>query len=260
MGYESDKPMIDFRMPHEDGTVGVTYDEANKPIDTDWPNVQGGDFPSWIWSAYMAEATASAPPCESLEIESELTGIIYNPELSVSTLPPCGYELDQYGFPRGVKPEDFVAVTTTTPPDTQPPSATDQPEGLPVQNGNGNGNRGNRNRQDEDDGGETPPTGPPCVPIDQWLYQRDPGAAPTTDPNATTSSIDPSAPSTDQNGSTTQSTSTTRPAITLPTIRPPGSSQPTDPPTTAPPTSAPDPTEPPDDTSSSSDDDSGGRG
>jgi hypothetical protein len=152
-----------------------------------------------------------------LEVESELTGVIYNNELSITTLPPCGVELDEYGFPRGSGPENFVPVATTTPapPESEPPNAS-QPEGLPVQNnGNGNGNGGDG---DGDGDGETVPTGPPCVPVDQWLYQRDPGAAPTTVAGSTSSSdVDPDAPTTNEDRSTETTPTTRRNPITLPT-------------------------------------------
>ncbi|MCP3989862.1 MAG: penicillin-binding protein [Actinomycetia bacterium] len=174
MGHgQEETPMIDFRKPLAEGETEPPRDGDGDLIDDrGWPNIEGGNFPSMIWADYMAKATAGNPPCASLNISQEFTGARMNQSLSTTTLPPCGVELDQWGWPRGKGPEDFVLVTTTTTtttttaPTTAPPSS--QPDGLSTQD-------------DGDDGSTT--TTAPCIAIDQWVYQANPDAPRPTDPN-----------------------------------------------------------------------------
>ncbi len=206
MGYDGDiqYPMIDFRMPREGGGIDTPKDEQDRYIDNrDWPNVDGGTMPTWIWSAYMAEATALDAPCESLPIETEFPGVRLNQDLSTTTLPPCGVELDGFGFPRGSDPETFRYITTTTaaptttttappttappgtqPPtsDTQPPSSDTQPQGLPLQETT-----------------QPPPqqettTTVRCIAPEQWIYQANPDAPRPTNPDGTPIGGDPNQP------------------------------------------------------------------
>lgn len=228
-------PMIDFRKPLAEGETEPPRDEDGDLIDDrGWPNIEGGNFPSMLWADYMAKATAGAAPCPELNTETEFPGTRLNQDLSTTTLPPCGVELDQWGFPRGNGPDNFVLIPTTTiaPPTSQPPTGQpgqggdDQNQALPVQENNGG-----------------PPSTDPCIAIEEWIYQANPGDRPanpgseTTDPNAP-GSTDPQPPDTEPNGQST--TVTTPPPTTTTTITTTTEPAPTtEPPTSAPQTSAP---------------------
>ena len=222
VGHDGDEetPMIDFRKPLAEGETEPPRDENGELIDDrNWPNIEGGNFPTMLWADYMAKATAGRPPCDSIHISEDFTGAMKNGNLSTTTLPPCGVELDEWGYPRGSGPDDFVLVPTTAPPTTGPPNG--QPEGLTAQ---------------DDGGGGPAPTTAPCVPIDQWVYQADPGgAAPSTDstttvdPNTSTTvpaPTDPNAPTTSPTQPTTATPSTTVPTTAAPTITLPSSTEP----------------------------------
>ncbi|MEL7157490.1 MAG: penicillin-binding transpeptidase domain-containing protein, partial [Actinomycetota bacterium] len=203
-------PMYDFRKPLAEGEVDKPRNEAGELIDDrGWPNIEGGNFPAMIWSDYMKKATAGLPPCPEISTSQEFTGSRLNQDLSTTTLPPCGVELDDFGFPRGNGPEDFILVTTTTAAPTTPPASA--PEGLPVQ----------------DDGDGNPNTTAPCVPLDQWIFQADPEArlTSTTQPGETTVPGQSTQP-----GETTAPDGNTTSSLVLPTTL--GSTAPT---TTAPP-------------------------
>ncbi|MFV0525804.1 MAG: transglycosylase domain-containing protein [Acidimicrobiales bacterium] len=108
VGYPDEKPMIDFRRPLPDGSTGFATDGNGDPIDSrGWPNVQGGNLPTWIWQAYMEAATADKPPCEGLDVSDDFTGSVRNSELTTASLPPCGVLLDDNGQPVGDTPADF---------------------------------------------------------------------------------------------------------------------------------------------------------
>jgi penicillin-binding protein 1A len=138
---ETQYPMIDFRKPRDDGGIGTPKDEQGRYIDDrDWPNIEGGNMPTWIWKAYMQQATAALPPCEPIEVESEFPGVRLNQELSVTTLPPCGVELDRFGYPYGSDPNSFRYLNPTTVPEdsttsssdsTQPTDSTQPPSTRP---------------------------------------------------------------------------------------------------------------------------------
>ena len=206
-------PMYDFRKPlPADGKPPV--DKNGDPVDDpNWRNVEGGNFPAMIWHEYMTRITKDAPPCTELPVQEDFPGTRYNQELSTTTLPPCGVELDKYGFPKGGSPDKFVPITTAP---QQPPTGQGDNQGLPVQEGGG-GDQGYTN----------------CVPIDQWAGQGGTtvvgGPAPTS-PDGSSSTVDPRGPSTvtvpdtiDQNTSTTgRGRSTTLPSFTLPTVTAPG--------------------------------------
>ena len=178
--------MYDFRKPLAEGETEKPRNEEGKLIDDrGWPNIEGGNFPTMIWSNYMAKAMAGKPPCTDLNMEAEFPGARLNQDLSTTTFPPCGVELDQWGFPRGNDPDKFVLVTTTTPPTTAPPTGQPDNDGLPRQ----------------DDEAEAATT-VPCVAIEDWFYQANPDAPRPTDPDAP---VDANGSSTTQQGSTTQS-------------------------------------------------------
>ena len=133
---ETQLPMIDFRKPREDGSINTPKDEQGRYIDDrDWPNIEGGNMPTWIWKDYMQQATAAMPPCAPIEVETEFPGVRMNQELSITTLPPCGVELDRFGYPYGNNPENFrylnpttsSETTTSSPDSTQPPDPS-QPD------------------------------------------------------------------------------------------------------------------------------------
>ena len=212
---EEETHMVDFRKPPpEDGSPRPVDDDGNPIDDRGWPNIEGGNFPTMIWSDYMAKATAGRPPCESLETENEFPGSRLNQDLSTTTLPPCGVELDQYGYPRGKDPDSFVLITTTTAAPPPPTGQDGQPQGLPFQ---------------DDNGDQPADTTAPCIAIDQWIYQANPDA-----PQPTTSDGgDPNAPPA-EGESTTQPSETQPPETQPPTTQPPE----TQPPETQPPTTA----------------------
>jgi len=182
VGYkDGDRIMRDFRKPKPEGEIELDED-GFIPDDRNWTDVAGGNMPSWIWGRFMAKITEGKTPCESLNVDANYDGAILNSELTQATLPPCGVELDQWGFPRGSSPDDFVYIAPTTqapqsvPPGQQPPPQ--QPQNV---------NNGQR-----------------CIPVEQWAFQRDPGFVATTtpstiipiDPNATTEPTGPSTSST----------------------------------------------------------------
>ncbi len=186
---ETQYPMIDFRMPREDGTIATPRNEDGSYVNNrDWADLQGGNMPTWIWSAYMEEVTASLPPCPELVTQDEFPGVRLNQELSTTTLPPCGVELDRWGYPYGDGPDSFRYLTTTTtapptttttappstdPGDTQPPDS--QPQGPPLANTN-EGNEGNQGNEGEPPPESTTSTTAPCVPPELWAVQADPTA------------------------------------------------------------------------------------
>jgi len=188
IGHESERPMIDFRRPKEDGSLGYDVDEEDQPIDDRaWPNLQGGNMPTYIWANYMAAATANMPPCEGLEVSSEFTGEVQNPELSVSTRPPCGVELDDNGFPRGgADPANFIIKSVVAYPTFEPID----PNLDPGQQ------RAEQQRRNEAIQAYQQQYGQPqqgCVPIEVWAQQREPGFVVPTNPN-------PAGPQVDVNG------------------------------------------------------------
>ena len=153
VGHSGDnKYMINFRKPPPEDGSPVPVDEDGIPVnDRGWANVQGGNMPSWIWNRFMTAATAGKPPCQNLELESTYTGQVLNSNLSQVTLPPCGVQLDDYGYPLGGDPESFVYLPTTT---TAPPPTRQGRQPRPQPN---------------------PAPQDPCVPPDLWAMQRDPG-------------------------------------------------------------------------------------
>ncbi|MEM7338149.1 MAG: transglycosylase domain-containing protein [Actinomycetota bacterium] len=231
IGYpEAETSMYDFRKPLEEGQTEKPVDEDGNLIDDrNWPNIEGGNFPTMLWADYMAKATAGRAPCTEIPMSEDFAGTRLNQDLSTTTLPPCGVELDEFGFPYGDGPESFRYITTTTaPPNTQPPNGQpdpDDPQGLTQQN-NGNGN-GNGQQP-------SPPPTDPCIAVEFWARQADPNAPiptnlpgqPSTqdpnqttdpnDPNDTTTTVDPgqSTTVTDPNQSTT--TEDTQPPTTPP--------------------------------------------
>ena len=136
---ETQYPMIDFRKPRDDGGIDTPKDEQGRYIDDrDWPNIEGGNMPTWIWKAYMQQATAAMPPCDPIEVETEFPGVRLNQELSVTTLPPCGVELDRFGYPYGSDPNSFrylepttIPESTTSSTDSSVPPDSSQPESTP---------------------------------------------------------------------------------------------------------------------------------
>ncbi|MFV0259450.1 MAG: transglycosylase domain-containing protein [Acidimicrobiales bacterium] len=121
VGYPDEKPMIDFRRPLPDGSTGFLTDGNGDPIDSrGWPNVQGGNLPTWIWQAYMEAATADKPPCEGLDVSDDFTGSVRNSELITAGLPPCGVLLDDNGQPVGDSPADFQPAASGTQTDCIP--------------------------------------------------------------------------------------------------------------------------------------------
>ncbi|MGF1598789.1 MAG: transglycosylase domain-containing protein [Acidimicrobiales bacterium] len=177
MGHDGPEelPMIDFRKPPPADGSPVPLDDEGFPVDDrNWANIEGGNFPAMFWADYMAKATADRPPCDQLNVDENLTGSLLNQDLSTTTLPPCGVELDQYGYPKGSGPEDFVVVTTAPPASTPPGS---QPEGLPRQ----------------EDGSSTVQV--PCVPLNEWAAQGSGGG-----PGAASSMVDESSTSTAATG------------------------------------------------------------
>jgi membrane peptidoglycan carboxypeptidase len=229
-------PMIDYLRPRTDGGFGFETDGEGNPIDDrGWPNIEGGNFPTWIWKAFMAEATANAPPCEGLELSQDFTGQSLNTELSLSTLPPCDVRLDEYGFPIGDSPDEFQI--TTAPPATLPPDTgggNGQPDGLPVQEDDDDddrrGDRGNPQQQQAT-----------CVPLNDYIREAFPDfeqpGGPTTsmDTAATTTTTTIAGATTTRPGQQPTTTTTTVPTTvatlplttttttlpTLPSIPPP---------------------------------------
>ncbi len=214
MGFtDAQRPMYDFRKPlPADGKPPV--DKNGDPIDDpNWRNVEGGNFPAMIWHEYMTRITTDAPPCTELPVQEDFPGTRYNQELSTTTLPPCGVELDKYGFPKGGSPDKFVPITTV--PQQPPTGQGDNNQGLPFQQ----------------DGGQAPATN--CIPVDQWAGQGGTtvvGGPNPTSPDGSTSTVDPRGPSTvtvtvpdttDQSTSSTgrgRSTTLPGPTFTLPTF------------------------------------------
>ena len=212
--------MIDFRKPLAEGQTEPPKDENGDVIDDrGWPNIEGGNFPTMLWADYMAKATAGMAPCPQLNTSEDFTGTRLNQDLSTTTLPPCGVELDQYGFPRGNGPEDWVYMTTTAPP--QPDNA---------QPGNGQGGDGQPEGLTAQDDGTTTAGQAPCVPAEQWILQANPDASVTTgapgDPTQTTQPGETTTPT--QPGDTTPSSETTAPTQTTQ----PSSTETTQPPPT----------------------------
>ncbi len=213
MGFtDAQRPMYDFRKPlPADGKPPV--DKNGDPIDDpNWRNVEGGNFPAMIWHEYMSRITKDAPPCTELPVQEDFPGTRYNQELSTTTLPPCGVELDKYGFPKGGSPDKFVPITTVP---QQPPTGQGGNQGLPVQ---------------QEGGGQAPATN--CIPVDQWAGQGGTtvvGGPNPTSPDGSTSTFDPRGPSTvtvpdttDQNSSTSTTgrgrSTLPGPTFTLPTV------------------------------------------
>ena len=146
LGYPARLPMYDFRKPlPADGKVPV---DAGDPIDDpNWPNMEGGNFPACsgptTWSGSPRTCRRARAWCRT---SSPAPG---HAELSATTLPPCGVELDQYGFPKGGRP-------TSSFPSPPPPRSAAQRPGrqpaacrcrmamatAPVQGGNGSGDSG----------------------------------------------------------------------------------------------------------------------
>ena len=87
---ETQYPMIDFRKPREDGSIDTPKDEQGRYIDDrDWPNIEGGNMPTWIWKDYMQQATAAMPPCAPIEVETEFPGVRMNQERRHDHDPPA---------------------------------------------------------------------------------------------------------------------------------------------------------------------------
>ena len=188
------KYMINFRKPPpEDGSPVPVGDDGIPTNDRGWANVQGGNMPSWIWNRYMTSATEGKPPCQDLELESVYTGSVLNSELSIVTLPPCGVELDDYGYPRGSDPDSFVYLptTTTAPPDTRP---------------------GKRPKRDPD-----PVPQADCVPPELWQFQRDPGFTFVPNTQLTIPATTDLGPDTSPTFESTSSTSSVPSSQTTPT-------------------------------------------
>ncbi len=81
--------------------------------------VHGGDYPAEMWSRFMAAATASAPPCDSLATSGDFSGEIRNTELSTTTtLPTCAGPVEGTEATAAADPsattEPCIAPTTTT--------------------------------------------------------------------------------------------------------------------------------------------------
>ncbi len=217
MGHAGEEiPMVDFRKPLAEGETErqVRDDNGNVIDDRGWPNIEGGNFPTMIWADYMAKATATMPPCPELNVSQDFTGTRLNQDLSTTTLPPCGVELDQFGYPRG-DPENWVFITTTTA--APPPSSggEGEPEGLPVQ---------------QPDGGQgAEGEAALCVPPEVWILQSDPTATiptqtippETTTPETTETTLPPSSDTTDTTAPPTSPTVTEPP--TTETTLPPSS-------------------------------------
>lgn len=210
LGYAAEEtPMYDFRKPLAEGETEKPRNEAGELIDDrGWPNIEGGNFPTMIWADYMAKATANLPPCPEIEMSDEFEGTRLNQELSTTTLPPCGVQLDDFGYPIGSGPDDFVLITTTQAP---PPNSGDgdNPDGLPVQDG------------------DNPNSSAACVPIGEWALQTDPNATFTPvqpdDSNNTTTVAEEPTESTQPGEPTTspppgETTATTQPSATEPTL------------------------------------------
>ncbi len=142
--------------------------------------VHGGDFPAQIWSAFMARAAAidngrGGTPCTSLATEAEFPGLILNPELSTTTLPPCA------PIPVTVPPAEGEGATTTAAPaetTTTEPCAFPEPEVVappPTVEGEG-GAEGQGGASTTVPGDSTTETQPPTQPTQP----------PATEPEETT--------------------------------------------------------------------------
>lgn len=83
--------------------------------------VTGGGFPAEIWAAFMARATADAPPCE-LAMERDFSGRRLNVEVATTTtLPLCGPDPDLVS---GDGPDVTATGETTEPCEPRPPPET----------------------------------------------------------------------------------------------------------------------------------------
>ena len=219
IGHDGDEQikMIDFRKPLAEGETEKPRNEEGEIIDDGgWPNISGGNFPSMLWADYMRKATAGQPPCTGLRIQEEFPGSRLNQNLSVTTLPPCGVQLDEFGYPVGRTPENFVFLTTTTTPPIQP-GQPGQPNPNPVQNG-------------------------ACTPLNQWIAAAFPGSPIPVPPPP---NPDPNGPTTVPGDSTTVPGQPTtqpiqpQPTQPQPTQPQPTQTRPTQPSSSQPPTTAP---------------------
>jgi penicillin-binding protein 1A len=104
------------------GYVGAPGEPVRTMSDFGGTEVQGGGFPAEMWGEFMRRASESAwasqnPPCEQLATLTDLDGVVLNPELSTTTLPPCVVPL---GGP--TTPEDSTTGPTTPEDSTTGPT------------------------------------------------------------------------------------------------------------------------------------------
>ncbi len=106
------------------GTNGQTVQPMD---DVRGIEVSGGNLPAEIWSAFMARTMetswgGASGPCEQLATSTDYTGIVLNPDLSTTTLPPC--------VEPSVTTEDAGPIPTI--PGGEPPTAPADSASIPT--------------------------------------------------------------------------------------------------------------------------------